>query len=100
MTAFHKFPLRLVWENADSSNEQAVNYSSLVLQEDRERFLKEVSPESIIHNTANRMVYSVPFRRVFEDGIRHYLLEFIKLNADDGAASIIAGFKDVEAEVH
>ena len=76
------------------------NYSSLVLQEDRERFLKEVSPESIIHNTANRMVYSVPFRRVFEDGIRHYLLEFIKLNADDGAASIIAGFKDVEAEVH
>lgn len=74
-------------------------YSNLILEEDRERFLESVTPEAIIRNTENRVIYSVPFRRVFENGIRYYRLEFAKLNLENGETDVVAGFKDVDEEV-
>ncbi len=74
-------------------------YSRLVLEEDRERFLEAVSPESILRNTENRLLYSVPFRRVFENEIRYYRVEFAKLDLPEGHTGIVTGFKDVDEEV-
>ncbi|MBO7703479.1 MAG: PAS domain-containing protein, partial [Solobacterium sp.] len=74
-------------------------YSNLILEEDQERFLESVTPEAIIRNTENRVIYSVPFRRVFENGIRYYRLEFAKLNLENGETDVVAGFKDVDEEV-
>ncbi|MBR0410756.1 MAG: response regulator [Eubacterium sp.] len=74
-------------------------YSNLVLEEDRAGFLEAVSPEKIIKNTENTLIYSVPFRRVFEHGIRYYRLEFARLDLPDGKTGIVAGFKDVDDEV-
>lgn len=53
-------------------------YSKLVLEEDRQRFLDAVRPDNIIRHTETEMIYSVPFRRVFEDGVRRYRVEFCK----------------------
>ena len=58
-------------------------YSSLVLEEDRQRFLEAVRLENIIRNTENRVIYSVPFRRVFDSGIRYYRVEFARLVLED-----------------
>ena len=66
-------------------------YSKLVLEEDRKRFLEAVTPEQIVKNTDGRRVYSVPFRRVFETGIRYYRLEFARLDLDTGETRIVAG---------
>lgn len=74
-------------------------YSRLVLEEDRQRFLYDVSPENIVRNTENKLMYSVPFRRVFEGGIRNYRIEFTKLDLGDGQINIVAGFKDVDKEM-
>ena len=74
-------------------------YSKLVLEEDRRQFLEAVSPESIAQNTAEKLIYSVPFRRVFETGIRHYRLEFARLDLPGGKTGIVGGFKDVDEEV-
>ena len=74
-------------------------YSKLVLEEDRKTFLDSVKPENIVRNVEKKPIYSVPFRRVFETGIRHYRLEFAKMNLPDGKTGIVAGFKDVDAEV-
>jgi len=74
-------------------------YSRLVLEEDRQAFLDAVTPECIVRNTEDRPVYSVPFRRVFERGIRHYRLDFSKMDLPDMKTGIVAGFKDVEEEV-
>ncbi|MBR2528339.1 MAG: response regulator [Blautia sp.] len=74
-------------------------YSQLVLEEDRQRFLDEVKPEIIVSNTDNKAIYSIPFRRVFEDGIRFYRLEFAKVGLPGGKAGIVAGFKNVDEEV-
>ena len=74
-------------------------YSKLVLEEDRQRFLEAVTPENIVENTENRLIYSVPFRRVFERGVRYYRLEFAKLDIGNGKTGIVAGFKDVDDEV-
>ena len=74
-------------------------YSKLVLEEDRQRFLDAVSLENIVENTNSKLIYSVPFRRVFEGGPRHYRLEFAKLDLPDGKTGIVAGFKDVDEEV-
>ena len=74
-------------------------YSSLVLEEDRQRFLEAVTPESIVRNTANRLIYSVPFRRVFETEIRYYRVEFARLEMGNGEIRIVTGFKDVDEEV-
>ncbi len=74
-------------------------YSQLVMEEDRQRFLDSVAPESILRNTESRLLYSVPFRRVFESGIRYYRLEFARLFLPDGKAGIVAGFRDVDDEV-
>ena len=74
-------------------------YSRLVLEEDRQRFLDSVTPDNIVRNTENRPIYSVPFRRVFDTGVRYYRLEFAKLNLPDGNTGIVAGFKDVDEEV-
>ena len=74
-------------------------YSKLVLEEDRQRFLHAIAPECIIKNTRNKLIYSVPFRRVFEDGIRHYRVEFTRMDLDNGEVNIVTGFKDVDDEV-
>ncbi|MBR3159705.1 MAG: response regulator [Atopobiaceae bacterium] len=74
-------------------------YSNLVLEEDRQGFLAAVTPEEIVRNTEDRIIYSVPFRRVFETGIRYYRLEFAKLDLGDGRTGIVTGFKDVDEEV-
>ena len=74
-------------------------YSNLVLEEDREGFLEAVTPEEIVRNTEDRIIYSVPFRRVFETGIRHYRLEFAKLDIGANKTGIVTGFKDVDDEV-
>ena len=74
-------------------------YSNLVLEEDRQEFLDAVTPEEIVRNTEQRIIYSVPFRRVFETGVRHYRLEFAKLDLGNGRTGIVTGFKDVDDEV-
>ena len=74
-------------------------YSNLVLKEDRQAFLDAITPDAILKNTETRLIYSVPFRRVFEDGIRYYRLEFAKLDLGGGETGIVAGFKDVDDEV-
>ena len=74
-------------------------YSNLVLEEDRQRFLSAVTPGSIVWNTANKMIYSVPFRRVFDTGIRYYRVEFAKLDLPGGKTGIVCGFKNVDEEV-
>ncbi len=74
-------------------------YSNLVLEEDRQGFLEAVTPEEIVRNTEERIIYSVPFRRVFETGIRYYRLEFAKLDLGNGKTGIVTGFKDVDDEV-
>ena len=74
-------------------------YSRLVLEEDRQRFLDAVTPESILKNTENNSVYSVPFRRVFEEGIRHYRVEFARMDLGNGEINVVVGFKDVEGQV-
>lgn len=74
-------------------------YSALILEEDRQAFLDAVTPEEITRNTEKRIIYSVPFRRVFEAGVRHYRLEFAKLDLGSDKTGIVAGFKDVDHEV-
>ena len=74
-------------------------YSNLVLEEDRQAFLEAVKLENIIRNTENRLIYSVPFRRVFENGIRYYRVEFARLVLGDDLSNIVLGFKDVDEEV-
>lgn len=73
-------------------------YSKLVLEEDRQRFLEDVAIRTIAERTRDRTIYSVPFRRVFEDGIRHYRVEFTRLDLPEGKIGIVCGFKDVEKE--
>ena len=74
-------------------------YSQLVLEEDRPGFLEAVKPENIACNTADNRIYSVPFRRVFETGIRYYRVEFARLDLGNGELHIVTGFKDVDDEV-
>ena len=74
-------------------------YSQLVLEEDRKAFLEAVTPENIVRNTENKRIYSVPFRRVFESGVRYYRVEFAKLDLGNGEMNITAGFRDVDEEV-
>ncbi len=74
-------------------------YSNLVLEEDRPSFLEAVTPENIVRNTEDKIIYSVPFRRVFDAGIRYYRLEFAKVYLDENITKIVAGFKDVDDEV-
>ena len=74
-------------------------YSKLVLEEDRQSFLDAVAPEEIVKNTEDKIIYSVPFRRVFEDGIRFYRIEFAKLDLPNGKTGIVCGFKNVDEEV-
>lgn len=76
-----------------------VFYSTFVEEEDRRQFLEAVTPGNILRNTENKMKYSVPFRRVFDSGIRYYRLEFSKLHLDNGDIIFIVGFKDVNDEV-
>ena len=74
-------------------------YSNLVVEEDRQRFLDAATPEKIANNTDNKVIYSVPFRRMFDNGVRHYRLEFAKLDPVSDKTAIVAGFKDVDEEV-
>ena len=74
-------------------------YANLVLEEDRQDFLDAVTPAEIERNTEDKIIYSVPFRRVFDSGIRYYRLEFAKLDLKSGKTGIVAGFKDVDDEV-
>lgn len=75
-------------------------YSKLVYEEDKQQFLDGVSLESIVRNTENKPIYSVPFRRVFENGIRHYRVEFSKLDLPGGKTGIVTGFRNVDEEVN
>ena len=72
-------------------------YSQLVLEEDRQRFLEATTPEEIARNTEEKLVYPVSFRRVFEDGIRNYRIEFVKLDLPGGKTGIVGGFKNVDS---
>ena len=74
-------------------------YSKLVLEEDRQRFLDSVTAENIVKNTSNSLIYSVPFRRVFDSEIRHYRVEFTRLDLPGGKTGIVGGFKNVDEEV-
>lgn len=74
-------------------------YSRLVLDEDRQQFLDAVTPECIVRNIENKLMYSVSFRRVFDEDVRHYRLEFTKLDLPNGKTGIVAGFKNVDEEV-
>ena len=76
-----------------------VFYSNLVLEEDRQGFLDAVRLENIIRNTESQLIYSVPFRRVFDSGIRYYRVEFARLVLEDDLSGIVLGFKDVDEEV-
>ena len=72
---------------------------TFVAEGDRRQFLEAVTPGNIIRNTENKMIYSVPFRRVFDNGIRYYRLEFSKLHLDNENINFVVGFKDVDDEV-
>ena len=74
-------------------------YANLVLEDDRQGFLDAVTPDAIVGNTKDKVIYSVPFRRVFDTGIRYYRVEFAKLDLESGKINIVAGFKDVDDEV-
>ena len=74
-------------------------YSKLVLEEDRQEFLDAVRLENILRNTENRVIYSVPFRRVFDSGVRYYRVEFARLVLEDDLSNIVLGFRDVDEEV-
>jgi hypothetical protein len=73
-------------------------YSNLVHEEDRQAFLDAVAPGMIVRNTEDKKTYSVPYRRLFESGIRHYRVEFARLDLGDKQSRIVAGFRDVEEE--
>ena len=66
---------------------------------DRQQFLKAITPESIVRNTEDRLLYSVPFRRMFDNGVRYYRLEFTRFNLPDGKTGIVADFKNTDEEV-
>ncbi len=74
-------------------------YSKLVLEEDRQDFLEAVRPGNILKNTKDKLIYSVQFRRVFENGTRYYRVEFARLDLPGGKTGIVTGFKDVDDEV-
>ena len=66
----------------------------------RQRFLEAVTSESIVRNTENRPIYSVPFRRIFKDGIRNYRLEFVRLDLPGGKTGIVGGFRNADKEAY
>ena len=74
-------------------------YSQLVFEEDRQGFLDATTPELIVKNTEKKVLYSVPYRRIFEDSLRFYRLEFTRLDLPDGKTGIVAGFKNADKEV-
>lgn len=74
-------------------------YARLVLEEDRQRFLESTTQENIIRNTENKLIYSVPFRRVFDDGVRHYRLELTRFDLPGGKTGVVGGFKNVDEEL-
>ena len=73
-------------------------YSQLVHEDDRAGFLEATAADRIAQKTASMRIYSVPFRRVFDDGVRYYRVEFAKLDLPYGKTGIVCGFKDVDAE--
>ena len=85
--------------NMPRFSDALVSYSELVAEEDRERFLQAVTPERITEGTENLRTYSVPYRRVFENSLRHYRLEFARLDLGNGEFNIVGGFRDVDEEV-
>ena len=91
----HLLPTEEAMKNARFSDALAF-YSRFILEEDRKRFLNAVTPENIIRNTDNQMIYSVPFRRVFDDGIRYYRLDFSRLDLGNEEVKIVAGFRDMD----
>ncbi|MBR6220238.1 MAG: hypothetical protein IKQ80_06735, partial [Clostridia bacterium] len=66
---------------------------------DQQRFLDSVAPQAILRNTGDRPIYSVPFRRVFEDGVRHYRVEFARIDLPGGKTGIVTGFKNVDEAI-
>ncbi len=70
-------------------------YSQFVFEEDRQTFLEAVAPERIIEHTENQMTYTVPFRRVFDDGIRDCRIEFSRLDLENGEVNVVVGFRPI-----
>lgn len=73
-------------------------YSQLVHEDDRAGFLEATAADRIAQKTASMRIYSVLFRRVFEDGVRYYRVEFAKMDLPHGKTGIVCGFKDVDVE--
>ena len=80
---------------------QAMGYyaDSVIYPDDRERFKKDTALERVIENTDNKLIYSVGFKRVFEDAVRYYCVEFAGIELLGGKTGIVLGFKDVDEEV-
>ncbi len=93
----HMIPANVA-EKINKFSEALAFYSRLVLEEDRQRFLESVAIENILKNTESSDLYSVPFRRVFRDGVKNYRLEFTRLELSDGKKGIVGGFKNVDKE--
>lgn len=64
-----------------------------------DKFYQAFTFYSRLVHEEDRLVYSVPFRRVFDDGIRYYRVEFVKLDLPDGKIGIVTGFKNVDEQV-
>ena len=46
-----------------------------------------------------KLIYSVLFRRMFEHEVRHYRMEFARMELENGETNIVAGVRDVDAFV-
>ena len=69
---------------------------ALVIDEDRERFLMQTSPEQVINGVANDAVYYVVFRVRIDDSVQYYRAKFIQ---DSGFRSnVILGIHNIDSE--
>ena len=73
---------------------------NMIIDEDREKFLNDVAIDNILKNTADKLIYSVIFRRQFETEIRYYRVEFARIELPGNKTGIVLGFKDANEEVN
>ncbi|MBQ6966554.1 MAG: response regulator [Lachnospiraceae bacterium] len=72
---------------------------NVVAPEDRDRFFRETSIESIVKNTAGKTVYSVSYKISMNGYEKFYTMEFGRIELPYGKTGIVVGFKDVDDEV-
>ncbi len=70
-----------------------------VSKDDRARLHHELSLENITANTGDSRLFSVGFKRIFGEDERYYRVEFVQVHFPNGKTGIVAGFKNVDAEV-